>query len=130
MEPGDSIRRLGFWRWYERQLIEAHAWFITGFICIVSIAAFMEELSFRGPLDRLLLYAALVAGSALLGFYGLVRYQKILMRAERIGEAATCAGCGAYGRFSMISASHVRCRKCSNEWRLLSDAAPNERPGR
>ena len=37
MEPADSIRRLGFWRWYERQLIEAHAWFITGFICIVSI---------------------------------------------------------------------------------------------
>ena len=130
MEPSDSIRRLGFWRWYERQLIEAHAWFITGFICIVSIAAFMEKLSFRGPLDQLLLYAALVAAAALLGFYGLVRYQKILVGAERIGEQATCAGCGAYGRFSMISASHVRCRKCSHEWRLISEAPPNERRGR
>jgi hypothetical protein len=130
MEPADSIRRLGFWRWYERQLIEAHAWFITGFICIISIAAFMEELSFHGPLAQLLLYAGLVAAAALLGFYGLVRYQKILVRAERIGAQATCAACGAYGRFSMISALHVRCRKCSNEWRLINDAGPTERPGR
>jgi hypothetical protein len=130
MEPGNSIRRLGFWRWYERQLIEAHAWFITAFICIISIAAFMEELSFHGPLAQLLLYAGLVAAAALLGFYGLVRYQKILMRAERVGAQATCAGCNAYGRFSMISASHVRCRKCGNEWRLISDAAATGRPGR
>lgn len=56
MEPADSIRRLGFARWYERRLIEAHAWFISGFICMIAIAACMEELNFRGSILRLLAY--------------------------------------------------------------------------
>ena len=32
--------------------------------------------------------------------------------------------CGAYARFSLISASDVRCRKCGNEW-LLIHVAPS-----
>ena len=119
MEPADSIKRLGFNRWYERRLIEAHAWFVTGFICMITIAACMEELSFRGSAVRLLVYVLLVAASALVGVYGLVRYQKILIQTERVGEHATCAGCGMYARFQLISPSHVRCRKCSHEWRLI-----------
>ena len=119
MEPVDSIRRLRFNRWYERRLIEAHAWFITGFICLVTIAALMEELSFRGSAARLIVYALLIALAGLVGVYGVVRYQKILIQAERVGEHATCGACGAYARFQLISASHVRCRKCSHEWRLI-----------
>lgn len=119
MEPADSIRRLGFARWYERRLIEGHAWFISGFVCITAIAACMEELSFRGSLARLLLYVIVVAAAAGIGIYALVRYQKILAEAERLGEHATCGACGAYARFKLISPSQVRCRKCDNEWRLI-----------
>ena len=119
MEPSDSIGRLGFSRWYERRLIEAHAWFITGFICLVTIAALMEELSFRGSAARLILYTLFIAGAALIGVYGVVRYQRILIEAERVGEHATCGACGAYARFQLISASDVRCRKCKHEWRLI-----------
>ena len=119
MEPADSIRRLGFSRWYERRLIEGHAWFISGFICIAAIAACMEELSFKGSFLRLLLYMIVVAVAAAIGMYGLVRYQKILVEAEQLGEHATCTACGAYARFSLISASEVRCRKCRHEWRLI-----------
>jgi len=119
MEPADSIRRLGFARWYERRLIEGHAWFISGFVCLVAIAACMEELSFRGSFPRLLFYVTIVATAVAIGIYGLVRYQKILLEAEEIGAHATCTACGAYARFSLISASKVRCRKCSHEWRLI-----------
>ena len=119
MEPADSIRRLGFARWYERRLIEGHAWFISGFACIIAIAACMEELSFRGSIARLLLYVIVVAAAAAIGVYGLVRYQKILAQAERLGEHATCGACGAYARFKLISPSQARCRKCGNEWRLI-----------
>ena len=122
MEPADSIARLGFARWYERRLIEGHAWFISVVICLVAIAACMEELSFRGSLLRLFGYVAVVAGSALIALYGMWRYQKILSEAERIGEHATCPACGAYARFRMISPSQVRCRKCSHEWRLIDEA--------
>ena len=119
MEPADSIRRLGFARWYERRLIEGHAWFISGFICMIAIAACLEELSFRGSIARLLIYVIVVLAAGAIGIYGLVRYQQILAEAELLGEHATCAACGAYARFRLISQSQVRCRKCSNEWRLI-----------
>src|SRR6266849_1623232 len=63
MEPADSIRRLGFARWYERRLIEGHAWFISVVFCMIAIAACMEELNFRGSVARLLAYVTLVAAS-------------------------------------------------------------------
>jgi hypothetical protein len=119
MEPADSIGRLGFLRWYERRLIEGHAWFVSGFICMILVAACMEELTFKGSLARLLVYLALILAASALGIYGIVRYQKILVEAERVGERATCPGCGVYARFKLISAWSVRCRKCSREWRLL-----------
>jgi len=121
MEPADSIRRLGFARWYERRLIEGHAWFVSGFFCMIAIAACMEELSFRGSLGRFLAYAGLVAAAVAIGIYGLKRYQEILSEAETLGEQATCRACGAYARFQLISASQVRCRKCANEWRLIGN---------
>ncbi len=128
MEPADSIRRLGFARWYERRLIEGHAWFISVFFCMIAIAACMEELNFRGSATRLLTYVTLVAASVAIGIYGMRRYQVILTEAEALGELATCKGCGAYARFRLISASEVRCRKCDNEWRLISSVRPITQP--
>ena len=122
MEPADSIRRLGFARWYERRLIEGHAWFVSGVACMVAIPACFEELSFRGSAVRLLIYATLVLAAGAIGIYGLVRYQRILAEAEELGENATCRSCGAYARFRLVSSSDVRCRKCGNGWRLISPA--------
>ena len=124
MEPADSIRRLGFARWYERRLIEGHAWFVSVFFCMIAIAACMEELNFHGSLARLLAYVTLVAASAAIGVYGMARYQQLLTEAEALGERATCRGCGAYARFRLISPSNVRCRKCEHEWRLIRSAPP------
>jgi hypothetical protein len=120
MEPVDSIRRLGFNRWYERQLIESHAWFVSGFVCMIAIAACMEELTFRGSVWHLLGYSAVVLAAGIVGVYGIVRYQRILVQAERMGEQATCAGCGTYARFKMVSGSLAQCRKCAHEWRLIA----------
>ena len=119
MEPADSIGRLGFSRWYERRLIEGHAWFVSAFICVIAIAACAEELAFRGSIGRLFLYVLIILGAAATAIYGMVRYHQILGEAERIGEHATCGGCGAYARFRMISPSEARCRKCNHEWRLI-----------
>ena len=123
MEPADSIRRLGFARWYERRLIEGHAWFISGFMCLVAIAASMEELGERGSVSKLLFNVLIIAAALAIGIYGLVRYQQILAEAESLGEHATCGACGAYARFRLISQSEVRCRKCDHEWRLIQPGA-------
>jgi hypothetical protein len=119
IEPADSIRRLGFARWYERRLIEGHAWFITVVMCMIAIAACMEELNFRGSIARLLAYVTFILAAVAIGIYGMVRYRKILVEAEQLGERATCGACGAYARFRLISPSRVRCRKCDNEWCLI-----------
>jgi len=119
VEPADSIARLGFARWYERQLIEGHAWFVSCFLCLIAVAACVEELNLRGSAPRLMAYVTLVLASVAIGIYGMVRYSQIMIQAERIGEQATCKGCRSYARFRMISATQVRCRRCGNEWRLL-----------
>lgn len=120
MEPAESIGRLGFRKWYERQLIEGHAWFVSCFLCMLAVAACLEELSFRGPLERVIGYGSFVFLAGVIGVYGYLRYQRIMGEAERIGNQATCTACGTYGRFAVVGASfRVRCRKCSNEWRLV-----------
>jgi hypothetical protein len=119
MEPADSIARLGFARWYERRLIEAHVWLVSGFACMIAIPACIEEVTSHRSIGRLLAYGLIILAAAGIGIYALVRYQRILIEAERLGEQATCGTCGAYARFRLISASDVRCRKCENEWRLI-----------
>ena len=37
-EPARSIGKLGFRKWYERRLIEGHAWLISCFLCALGIA--------------------------------------------------------------------------------------------
>ena len=122
MEPAPGIEKLGFSRWYERQLIEGHAWLITCILCLVVIAACVETLSFRGPPLQTLAYAAAVASACMTGVYSWKRYLRILTVAEYIGERATCASCRAYAKFSLIASDEasltVRCRKCAHEWRI------------
>ncbi len=88
-------------------------------MCMIAIAACMEELNFRGSAARLLAYVTFVLAAAAIGIYGMVRYRAILAEAERLGERATCPACGAYARFTLISPSQVRCRKCDNVWCLI-----------
>jgi hypothetical protein len=119
MEPADSIRRLGFARWYERRLIEAHAWFVTGVGCMIVLAACIEALDPRGSLAGLLAYVGIALAAIATGVYGFFRYQQVLTEAERVGGQATCPSCGEYGRFRLVTAIAARCRKCEHEWYLI-----------
>lgn len=118
MEPVDSIRRLGFARWYERRLLEAHAWLVTAVGCVIVVAACVEVLDARGSLPAFLGDLAIALAAVGTGVYGFFRYQQVLSEAERIGARATCPGCGVYGRFRLVSAL-AHCRKCEREWRLI-----------
>jgi hypothetical protein len=119
MEPAEGIGRLGFRKWHERRLLEAHVWLVTSLLCLVTVFAVVEALSFHGPLPRLIAYTTVVFAAGLVGVEALRRYLRLLGEAQRLGEHATCAACGSFGRFTMISAHRVRCRGCANEWRLI-----------
>jgi hypothetical protein len=62
VELADNIRKRGFKKWYERQLIESHAYLVTCFLCMILVAALLEELSFRAPGLKPFLMLAVIAG--------------------------------------------------------------------
>lgn len=118
MEPASSIEKLGFKRWYERQLIEGHAWLVSCFLCALAIAAILEVTGFRLTSVTGLIALAFVYAAGLLCWHSLKRYRAIMAEAERLSEQSTCKTCRTYAAFSII-AQHpmsVRCRKCAHEW--------------
>jgi hypothetical protein len=118
-EPARSIDKLGFRRWYERQLLESHAWLVTCLLCAFAALALIEGLDFRAAFFGSLVRGAMAFAAGLLSWITLQRYVAMLVRANRLAEHATCATCGTYGRFSVLDdTSRVRCRGCGHEWLL------------
>ncbi len=138
MDLVEGIRKRGFRKWYERQLVESHAYLVTCFLCMIMVAACAEQLNFRAPPTNLLAMIALVIGGGLVGLFSWQRYKAIMSVAECYGDHSTCAQCGAYARFDVLDWGDappvapsgtaaaraagpwlkVRCRKCGNLWTL------------
>jgi formate dehydrogenase maturation protein FdhE len=138
MEPVNSIRRLGFRKWYTRQLIDCHLSLVTCFLCGIVLAACVEVLGSREfGMGSASLLGAFVAAMAL-GWYSWRRYITVLERAERYGERSNCPACRVYGVFEVLNAGidtipgptatavaplevtwmRVKCRKCGAAWRM------------
>jgi hypothetical protein len=130
----DYIQKFGFRRWYERQLIESHAYLALGFIALILLLAGVEVM---GDMKTSMGYMTILTMAALGGVMMIVawrRFNTLLARAEQFAEAATCASCGAWGKFRVLGQEattdddppeagrprwlRVRCAQCGNEWRL------------
>jgi len=138
MDPAASIRKLGFRRWYERQLIDSHLALVTCLLCGITIAALVEEMNLRDFGWRPAMMLAIVTGALALGWFSWRRYITVLERAERYGQRSLCPQCQAYGRFDVIATGldetpgdvasavapleaawlRVRCRVCGVAWRM------------
>jgi hypothetical protein len=122
MDPAGAIGKLGFRRWYERQLYACHGWLVASLLCAFALLALLEDLHLLklGLEGALLLLAALSAG--LLACYALWRYLSMLVQAQHLSERSTCTHCGTYGRYRLVAASAsamtVRCRHCDAEWMI------------
>lgn len=138
MDPTSSIRKLGFRRWYERELIKSHAALVTCFLCGLLIAVLMEQVNVREFGWRPLSFAAIIFLAGVLGWASWRSYITILQRAEFYGERSTCPKCAAYGRFNVVDTGldsipgraaeavapleaawmRVQCRMCGTVWRM------------
>jgi hypothetical protein len=134
MQPIDYIRRFGFRRWYERQLIESHAYLALGFVALILMLSGAEVLADMkagaGYLSTLLVAAA---GGVLL-FVSWKRFNVLLARAERFAEAAECPACKTWGKFRVLGQEaapeddppeagrprwlRVCCANCGAEWKI------------
>lgn len=134
MKVADYIHRHGFRRWYERQLIESHAYLTLAFLALILLASGIEVLGdAKGGFNYLgLLSAAALGGTLMLIAWR--RFTVLLARAEQFAESASCPGCQAWGKFRVLGQESVldddppesgrpnwlkvRCARCGHEWRL------------
>lgn len=138
MTVADGIRKFGFRRWYERALMEGHAFLAAGFLGMILAFCGIEALSDHGGAQSLAVSA--IAIGTYVTVIGLRRYRCILILANRLSKAATCEGCHAYAMFSLkacgtpqrVPASPPRfspqwlrvcCDKCEHEWTIVPFAA-------
>jgi hypothetical protein len=121
MEPARSIARLGFQKWYERRLIEAHAWLLTALLCAIYVEISLGGLSLKAHALVWLGTAGGIFVGGLIVWHGLRRFFAILVEADRFASQSTCTACKTYARFEVINQQPkmtVRCRKCSHEWTM------------
>ena len=122
MDPAGAIGKLGFQRWYERELLLCHSWLVACLLCAFALLALLEDLNVReaGWSAVPVLLAAFAAGC--IAWYALARYLSMLLRAMHVAERSTCAGCGEHGKYRLVSATArsmtVHCRKCGKEWTI------------
>lgn len=129
--PAQGIGKLGFRIWYERQLIEGHIYFVTGFMSAVLIMALLEDLNLRRPEPMSLLALGGIVAATLLGIGAIRRYMYILNRAESLAEQCVCKTCSCYGLIRVLDAGdlesvsgpqwmRVACKKCGHQWHIES----------
>ena len=136
MPVADRIRKLGFRRWYERQLIEAHGSLVTAFLGVILVAVCMDQLRWRDAGFKPLIMLLLIIASIALCFKTVTFYFKVLFRAEHFAAQAVCGGCKVYGVIEVLGSSahesqrpddgasgewfKVRCRKCGTDWTMAA----------
>ena len=119
-----SIHKLGFRRWYERELIASHAHLVITFLCMVGLLGAFDGYDRGAPaIDQLGTWLS-VSLLAAVGLWALRRYLFLLMHAESTANQAVCPQCGAYARFQIIAERaadgevQVCCRHCSQRWTI------------
>lgn len=122
MHLPDGLRKHGFRKWYERELIQSHAHLVLTFICMIGVFAAFEVFSRNASVNDRLTNIATVLLCAAVGVWALRRYLYLLTHAEATAHQAVCPKCEAYGRFKLVSEDArearvtVRCRGCEHQW--------------
>ena len=122
MSAAKTIRRLGFRKWYERELLQCHANLVLLLLATLGLLGCAEAYSAQAALtDQLQLLASAVAAAAI-GLLALRRYLYLLNHAEFVANQAVCTNCDTYARWELIgeraagTCLQVRCRKCGHQW--------------
>jgi hypothetical protein len=117
----EGVRRFGFRKWYERELLSSHAHLLLTLLCAIALIGTLEAFQ-GGTAGDKLLGVALFLLSGGIGLWALRRYLYLLLHAEEVASQASCPGCGAYGRFEVVQeeaqrgSTRVRCRQCGTDW--------------
>ncbi len=119
----EGVRRFGFRKWYERELLSSHAHLLLTLLCSIALIGMLEVFQ-GGSLGEKLLDVLLFIASGAIGLWSLRRYLYLLMHAEEVANQANCPDCGTYARFEIVSEDRrsgqttVCCRQCRQQWTI------------
>ncbi len=120
----DGIRRVGFRKWYERELLSSHAHMLLAFLCVIALMASMEAFHGATPGEKVT-DVLLVIVSGAIGLWALRRYLYLLMHAEDVANQANCPKCTTYGSLTLVEENRsngdarVCCKKCAHQWTIV-----------
>ena len=121
----EGVRRFGFRKWYERELLSSHAHLLLTILCSIALVGMLEVFK-GGSLEEKLLDVLMFIASGAIGLWSLRRYLYLLMPAEEVANQANCPACGVYARFEVMGEDRrsgqtaVCCRACRQEWTIES----------
>ena len=124
LDPTASISRLGFRKWYERELLQSHAHLVLLLLAMIGLLASAEVYAAQSSLSDRLTVLACATASAVTGVWALRRYLYLLSHAEFVADQAVCAQCKAYAKWSLDETPqssqrlHVHCRLCGHRWEI------------
>ena len=139
MDTADRIRKLGFRKWHERELLKGHGYLAICFLGFIMVTASLEVYARRESLLWLVMALALGLIGGWVSLTGWAYYRRIMVVTGHVSDHAVCARCEASGKFDVLSAEpalqqpeepgtvtadnregwmKVRCRKCGNEWTI------------
>ncbi len=119
----EGVRRFGFRKWYERELLSSHAHLLLTLLCSIALIGMLEVFKGGTPAEKLLDVLLFIASGAI-GLWALRRYLYLLMHAEEVAHQASCPDCGTYARFDVLGEdqrsgrTEVRCRACTHAWTI------------
>ncbi len=124
----DGIRRFGFRKWYERELLSSHAHMALALLASVAMIASFEAFH-GGNLGEKLLDVLFVLISGAVALWALRRYLYLLMHAEEMANQANCGQCKAYGQLQVSNDARVGaqrlipvcCKRCGFRWDMQDD---------
>lgn len=124
MQLSKGLRKHGFRKWYERELLQSHAHLILTLLCTIGLLAAVEAASLFTSWHDRLIDALAVLACAGIGLWSLRRYLYLLHYAEYVAAQAECARCATRGRIELVTEpvaggpTEVRCKKCGQQWRI------------
>lgn len=126
MRLADGIRKHGFRKWYERQLLQSHGHLALVFLCMIGILGALEASSSARDLAEKATDLLTMLLCAAAGLWALRRYLFLLSHAEAVAHQADCPSCGTYARLKLLHDSDggrtagVECKQCAHRWEISS----------
>lgn len=119
----EGVRRFGFRKWYERELIFSHAYLALALLALAGMLGAIEVFGGATLLLKLVDFVFIAVCGATV-FFAAKGYLKWLADAEWVASQAVCGTCETYGRFSVQHENrragevHVCCKHCSHRWKI------------